>query len=286
MRIAARRIFDFYWGEGIADDVPALTYYLVLSLAPFALGIAAVQALLLNDLLSAIEVAEQLNRFLPDAVHEDVKDLIVNTRSNSPLLLVLAVAAMLWTTSGAIGVIERCESRMLDCPRHNVVVGRIRNMALGALVGVLFAAAAASAPTIGDIIPRIEVLPGGPSFLFNALGSIVVFTVIYRYAPRSVLGWRHSFAGAVPAGLALQTIPALVGLYFDAAAGFAVVRIFLLLAVLLGGLYAMALALLVGAGVAVRLEERSRAREEQRLAPKAGLPPAGVGARAPATSAK
>src|SRR5688500_5288489 len=83
-RSAGRRIFDVYSGQGIADDVPALTYYLVLSLAPFALGIAAVQALLLNDLLSAIEVSEQLNRFLPDAVHEDVKDLIVQTRSHSP----------------------------------------------------------------------------------------------------------------------------------------------------------------------------------------------------------
>ena len=272
MRSAARRIFDFYWGEGIADDVPALTYYLVLSLAPFALGIAAVQALLLNDLLSAIEVADQLNRFLPDAVHEDVKDLIVGTRSNSPLLLVLAVAAMLWTTSGAIGVIERCESRMLDCPRHNVVVGRIRNMGLGALVGVLFAVAAASAPTIGDVIPRLDVLPGGPSFFFNALGSIVVFAVIYRYAPRSVLGWRAAFIGAVPAGIALQTVPALVGLYFDAAAGFAAVRIFLLLAVLLLGLYAMALALLLGAGFAVKVDQRARDREA-RLVPAAERPP-------------
>jgi YihY family inner membrane protein len=273
MRSAARRIFDFYWGEGIADDVPALTYYLVLSLAPFALGIAAVQALLLNDLLSAIEVSEQLNRFLPDAIHEEVKDLIVNTRDNSPLLLGLAVAAMLWTTSGAIGVIERCESRMLDCPRHNVVVGRIRNMVLGAAVGVLFALAAASAPTIGDIIPSVDFLPGGPSLLFNALGSVVVFTVVYRYAPRSVLGWRASFLGALPAGVAIQAIPALVGLYFDAAAGFQAAQIFLLLAVLLFGLYAMALALLLGAGVAVKLDQRRREREARLVPPAAGRPP-------------
>ena len=58
MRRAFRRIFDFYWGRGIADDVPALTYYLLLSLAPLALGLAAVQALLLKNLLSAIEVAD------------------------------------------------------------------------------------------------------------------------------------------------------------------------------------------------------------------------------------
>ena len=43
------------------------------------------------------------------------------TRDNSPMLLAIALVAMLWTSSGAIGVIERCESRMLDCKRHDVV---------------------------------------------------------------------------------------------------------------------------------------------------------------------
>src|SRR5688500_9802324 len=148
MRALARRAFDFYWGQGIADDVPALTYYLLLSLAPFALGVAALEALLLEHILDALEVASQLNRFLPDPVHSDVEELVTRTRDNSPWLLALAVAAMLWTTSGAIGVIERCESRILDCERHNVFVGRVRNLGLGALVAVAFVFAAAGAPVI------------------------------------------------------------------------------------------------------------------------------------------
>ena len=87
MRRTARRIFEFWWGQGIADDVPALTYYLLLSLAPFALGLAAVQALLLKNLVSAIEVADQINRFLPDAIHSDITRLVLGTRDNSPQLL-------------------------------------------------------------------------------------------------------------------------------------------------------------------------------------------------------
>src|SRR3954453_4661249 len=136
MRGLPGRIFRFYWGEGIADDVPALTYYLVLSLGPFALGLAAVQALLLDNVLSAIEVADQINRFLPDAVHGDITRLVLGPRSTSPLLLTLAVATMMWTTSGAIGVVERCESRMLAAPLHSIVAGRVRNMLLGAGVAV------------------------------------------------------------------------------------------------------------------------------------------------------
>jgi uncharacterized BrkB/YihY/UPF0761 family membrane protein len=266
MRRLGQRVFDFWWGQGIADDVPALAYYLLLSLAPFALGLAALEALLLEDLVSAINIADQLNRFLPEAIHQDVRDLITSTRDNSPLLLAVAVAAMLWTTSGAIGVIERCESRILGCPRHNVVTGRIRNLGLGVLVAVTFVLGAAGAPVIGGVLTRLRLdeLPAGRAGIFlNAVGSVVVFALIYRYAPRSRLGWRASFLGALPAGIAIQAIPAIVGLYFGAAAGFAVVEVFLLLAVLLLGLYVMGTFMLIGAGVATNAEERRRDRRSR-----------------------
>jgi len=261
MRRLPQRVFAFYWGSGIADDVPALTYYLLLSLAPFALGVAALEALLLDDDDAALQVAGELNRFLPDGVHADVRRLVVGTRENSPLLLGIAVAAMLWTTSGAIGVIERCESRLLDCPRHDVLTGRLRNIALGAGVAVMVAAASAGAPVISDAADAAGVhdaLPEGLLPVLSAVGSIAVFTLIYRYAPRSILGWRAALLGALPAGVAIQAVPAIVGVYVGATAGFAAVRLFLMIAVILLALYVVAMMVLVGAGLAARAELRHR----------------------------
>ena len=107
MRRIASRIFAFYWGQGIADDVPALTYYLLLSLAPLALGLAAVQALLLKNVLSAIEVADQINRFLPEAIHGDIKSLVLGTRSNSPQLLAVAVHGIREEAVELVGDLDR-----------------------------------------------------------------------------------------------------------------------------------------------------------------------------------
>lgn len=259
MRRLASRAFDFYWGKGIADDVPALTYYLVLSLAPVALGLAALQALLLSDTEAALSVARGLNRFLPEAVHADIQRLVLGTRDNSPLLLGIALFAMLWTTSGAIGVIERCESRILDCPRHHMVIGRLRNMALGAGVAIMVIAAGAAAPVIGDAADALDVrrtLPGWLLVVVNTVGSIVVFALLYHLAPRTRPNWRACLLGAVPAGIAIQAVPSFVGLYFGAGAGFAAVRLFLLLAVILFGLYVIALCTLVGAGIAATYELR------------------------------
>lgn len=263
LRRLPKRAFDFYWGDGIADDVPALAYYLVLSLAPFALGLAALEALLLKDVVSAIAVADQLNRFLPEAIHADIRRLVVGTRDNSPLLLALALFAMLWTTSGGIGVIERCLSRMLDVPRHNIFLGRIRNLALGGLVAVAVILASTSISVVTNL--SYELRPGqgfpGPMILvFNGLGSMFVFAVIYRYAPLTRMRWRSALLGGIPGGLAIQTVPAIVGLYVSAAAGFAVVQVFLLLAIVLLGLYIVALLLLVGAGIAARVELRAMAK--------------------------
>jgi membrane protein len=259
VRRVPKRVFDFYWGSGIADDVPALAYYLVLSLAPFALGLAALEALLLKDVVSAIAVSEQLNRFLPAAIHGDIRRLVVGTRDNSPLLLALALFAMLWTTSGGIGVIERCLSRILDVPRHHIFIGRIRNLGLGALVAVAVILASLSISVVTNI--SYELRPGrgfpGPMILvFNGLGSMFVFATIYRYAPLTRMRWRSALLGGIPGGLAIQTVPAIVGLYVSAAGGLAVAQIFLLLAIVLLGLYIVALLLLVGAGIAGRAERR------------------------------
>ncbi|HEX5897942.1 MAG TPA: YihY/virulence factor BrkB family protein [Solirubrobacteraceae bacterium] len=263
MRTVARRAFDFYWGKGIADDVPALTYYLVLSLAPVALGLAALEALLLSNTQAAVNVADGLNRFLPDAAHADILHLVLGTRDNSPVLLAIALASMLWTTSGAIGVIERCESRILECERHSIVTGRLRNMALGAGVAIMILAASAGAPVIGDAADALGIrrtLPGTLLVVVNTVGSIIVFALLYHWAPRSRPNWRACLLGAVPAGIAIQAVPSIVGLYFGAGAGFAAVRLFLLLAVIIAGLYIIALVALVGAGIVVTYELRRRDR--------------------------
>lgn len=280
MRSLGRRAFRFYWGHGIADDVPALTYYLLLSLAPVALGLAALEALLLSDTSAALRVADELNRFLPEGVHGDIRRLVLGTRNDSPQILAIALAAMLWTGSGAIGVIERCESRLLACARHDIVIGRIRNMVLGAAIAAMVVAASIAAPVIGNAADALRVREALPGWLLaglTTLGSIVLFAVVYHWAPRERPNWRAAILGAVPAGIAIQATPAIIGLYVGATAGFAAVRLFLLLAVIMLGLYVMATVTLIGAGITALGEVRRRERAAPPPVP--GAPERLVGSR-------
>ncbi|MBA2347179.1 MAG: YihY/virulence factor BrkB family protein [Solirubrobacterales bacterium] len=283
MRRAARWVYSFWWGDGLADDVPALTYYLVLSVAPFALGLAAVEAFLLKDFVSAVEVADQVNRYLPEEVHGDVRELITGARTSSPYLLLIAVVAMLWTTSGAIGVVERVVSRVLGGARHNIVFGRLRNMALGALVGALVIGAAGSATVVTgltDVLGVGSALPGEMILLLNTVGAIVLLAVIYRTAPLQHLHWSSALLGALPAGLAIQAIPNLVGVYVANAGSFAAVRLFLVLAAVLIGLYSMATTMVIGAGLAARRERAYNARQAEKTAVAVARPRTSPGEQA------
>ena len=164
---------------------------------------------------------------------------------------------------GGIGVIERCLSRMLDVPRHNIFLGRIRNLGLGGLVAIAVILASLSISVVTNLTYQLRPgvgVPGPMILIFNGIGSMVLFATIYRYAPLTRMRWRSALLGGIPGGLAIQAVPSIVGLYVSAAAGFAVVQVFLLLAIVLGGLYIVALLLLVGAGVAARAERRAQAR--------------------------
>lgn len=52
-RRAADEVIALYWESGVADDVPALAWFLLSSLAPLALGLTALASVLLGDYAQA-----------------------------------------------------------------------------------------------------------------------------------------------------------------------------------------------------------------------------------------
>lgn len=252
------RFFRFYWGRGIADDVPALTYFLILSLAPFALGLTALSALIFGDYLSPQQVTETISPVLPDTIEDDVVRLVLGTKQDSPFLLGLAIIAMLWTSGAAIGVIERVLSRILDVPRYPIVWGRLRNTGMGGLVAiVLITAAAATSFGSGilDYVPHYKTLLSYLLPCIHLVGSICFCAFMYRFVTRRRPCWRSAWGGAVFAGAILQLAPLLLGLYFSQIAGFTTGQLFFALAVVLGGCFMMAQGLLIGAGITARLDQ-------------------------------
>ena len=72
VRRPVARAADLYWGSGVCDDVPALSWFLVESLVPLALGLTALATILLGDAAKAEALAEHAAKTLPSGVSDEL----------------------------------------------------------------------------------------------------------------------------------------------------------------------------------------------------------------------
>jgi uncharacterized BrkB/YihY/UPF0761 family membrane protein len=259
-RRAPRAAVALYWESGIVDDVPALAWFLLGALVPLALGMTAVATVVLGDYAQAQALAERAARVLPREVSDQLVQVILRTRRDSPLLIVFSIAGMVWTSAGAVGVLERAMSRLLERERFGPLRGKLRHLALGGAltVGIVLMALAASKTT--GLQHRLGIAgPFGTWVLpfLGAAGTVLICAALYRYAPRGQLPWAAALRGAVPAGFGLQLIPTALALYLPVVAGRTPVEVFLVLAGVLFTCYLAAFALLLGAALAVRRHRSS-----------------------------
>lgn len=257
-----RRIDRFYWGSGIAADVPALTYYLVISLVPLTLGLTALGAIVLGNYADAQHLAGKTGQFLPEEVRKPFVSLVLGTKRNSPLLLGFGVVAMVWTCAGAINVIERCLCRLLDVRRADFMPRMLRQFRLALVVAFVLALTAVAASSLAGLRDHLHVLAALSSWWVPALGALVFLVMcawLFRTVVRGRLRWRSALAGAIPPTVVAVVLPSLIGLYARSSE-LAAVQVFLLLLVIVFACYLLAQALLIGSGVAALFELRRDTR--------------------------
>jgi uncharacterized BrkB/YihY/UPF0761 family membrane protein len=251
LRRAITRVYQFYWGSGLVDDVPAMSWFLVTATVPLSLGIVAVASIVLGDADQANAVAREVTGLLPRSARGQVLELVLRTRRDTPWLLALSIGSMIWACKGATGVIERVESRLLTLPRRTALKLMLRQLMLAAGMTLMIALVAIAAVETTNLRSRLGIdVPGWALSLAAVPVIAVICALLYRYATITQLGWTPSFKGGLPAAVMVEATPLLAGYYTRAVAGHTPGQVFLVLAGLLFTCYLIAVALLVGAGLA------------------------------------
>ena len=259
MRRAWGDFSALYWGSGLCDDVPALAWFLLVSLVPLTLGLTALAALALGDYAEAQALATHAARVLPRDVHDQLVQLILRTHQQSPLLIAGSVAVMVWVSSGAVGVIDRCLARMLALERRGPVLGKLRSIALAAafaLVILLLVLATSAGTGLVDRLGGVSTLVRAATPLLSLAVGVGFCAGLYRVLSGGAVTVRSALAGGITGGLILLVTPTAVGYYLPLVASRTPVGVFLVLAGVLFTCYVVALGLLLGAGVSVRVQLR------------------------------
>jgi uncharacterized BrkB/YihY/UPF0761 family membrane protein len=255
VRRMPRELIGLYWDSGIANDVPALSWFLLSSLVPLALGGTALAAVLLGDYAQAQRVAERIASVLPKDAHDQIVELILRTKRDSPLLLVISIVGMIWMSSGIVGVLERCLLRLLARPPRGVVTGKLRNLGLSAVLAVVIVLMVSAATAGTGLVRRLHLDPTLTRLavpLATLTITILLCALVYRALVGESLSWHAAFMGGMVGGIILQATPILAGYYLRFVAGRTPVELFLILTGVLVTCYVASIGLLLGAGVTAR----------------------------------
>jgi uncharacterized BrkB/YihY/UPF0761 family membrane protein len=225
------------------------------------LGIAAIASIVLGDGAQAEEVAARLAKVFPPGTRDQVIELVLRTRRDSPLLLAIAIAAMIWVSAGATGVVERMGSRLLEVSRPGPVALKLRHLGLAAGMVVLIALMTIAATEGTDLRNRLGVHVPRWVVSIGAVAIIAaVCALLFRFATARRVAWRSALRGSLPAAVVVELAPLVAGYYARAVAGRTPVQVFLVLAGLLFTCYVVAQGLLIGEGLAVGAQRALDAR--------------------------
>ncbi len=254
---APRELMNLYWGSGVSGDVPALAWFLLSSLVPLALGVTALAAVVLGDYAHAQQLAARMSDVLPKDAHDQVVDLILRTKRDSPLLIAASIIGMVWMCSGIVGVLDRCLARLLERGGGGMVRRKLRNLAVSAMLttAIVLMVIAASAGT--GLVRRLHL----DATLIRLVVPLVFLTVmlmlvgsVYLVLAGGSLRWRAALAGGAVSSVFLLATPTAAGYYLRVVAGRTPVELFLMLAGVLFTCYLASTGLLLGVGVTARVE--------------------------------
>jgi uncharacterized BrkB/YihY/UPF0761 family membrane protein len=263
VRRALRELVGLYWESGVSADIPALAWYLLSSLVPLALGLTALAAVVLGDYAEAQALAARVSDVLPKDVRDQIVALVLRTERDSPFLIAGAIVAMVWASSGSVGVIDRCLSRMLSIKGPNPLVGKLRNLGVALAVAVLVVVMVLLATAGTGLVERLHVNAtlvrvALPLLLLTVI--VLICASVFRVLGGGRVSWHAALAGGGVSGVILLVTPTLAGYYIQWVASNTPVRLFLVLAGVLITCYIVAFGVLLGTGVVARVELGHRVR--------------------------
>lgn len=136
-------------------------------------------------------------------------------------MIAVSILGMVWTSSGAVGVIARCLSRLLDRSGAGIVIGKLRNLGVAAALATLIVLMVLGASAGTGVARRLgvsAVLVRVAVPLASTGVAVLICTTVYRVLASGSLRRRSALAGGA-AGLSPEATPTVAGYYLRYVAG-------------------------------------------------------------------
>lgn len=211
----------------------ALAFYTILSLAPLIILVIAIAALIFGHTSAQNQLLGQVESMIGPQGSEAVKGMIEHAQQPGTGLFASLVGlfTLLFGASGVFGELRSALNKMWDV-KPDIDSGiwwtvKQRFFSFGIVLAVGFlllvslvisAGLAVLGKFFQEFLPMPEFALGVINFVVSLAGIIVLFALIFRYVPETVIAWKNIWIGATATALLFTIGKFLIGLYLGKAA--------------------------------------------------------------------
>ena len=216
--------------EMSADDAThmaaGLAYYAVLSLFPLTVAIISLLGLLLEPEALHSDVFHFFESYLP--VSEELLAANIDAAGNiHGFLGVVSFIGLFWSASLMFGAITRSVNRAWDIHQDRpFYLDKVRNIAMALSVAPFFLLSVGTTaalqmlegvdlPLIGSTDILDDAIIGSLSRILPFLFSLMIFLLVYKFAPNTRTHWRYIWPGALLAAVLFEVSKSIFVLYVD-----------------------------------------------------------------------
>ena len=257
----------------VGDMAASLAYYALFALFPLLLGLIVILSFFLDQEVVRGELETLLAKNLPGAQEIVTRNLDNVVRLRGAIGLV-AFAGLLWSGSAVFGALTRILDRTWEVrDRHAFHIVRARSlvMLVGVAALVVLSLSSTTLLQLAAELAEVERLGALGTFLASGarlllqgsslVGSLLVPTLLYRFAPSERIAWREVLPGALLAGLLFEAAKNVFVLYLSRFASFDLVYGSLAsVIILLFWVYISGFILILGAEFGAALGRRRKGR--------------------------
>jgi membrane protein len=202
----------------------SISYHVLLSVFPFALLVATVGGLLLQDDARRADVADVIADRVPllEEAGVDLDAALSVSVSSLGVLGLISVVALLWSASGMMTSLRIGLNAAWGTQTHPYVRGKLIDAVLVVALNV-FVVLSVALTLLQPLFPPPWSSWLTTGFLGTAAGWFIALTVLYRFAPSVRSGTRELLGGAAVAAVAVTALQSGFSVYADRFADYAAV---------------------------------------------------------------
>jgi membrane protein len=212
----AARVVSAYGESQASNYALALAFAGFMSMFPMILGALAITGLAIRDPGTEAHVQALLVQVFPSSAQPELQKALHGVKQSAGWLGIVSIVGLLWSASSIFSTMEFALTEIFGTRQRDM----LRQRLMGLIMMMLLIVAIVLTVAVNTLAALVPVAGPVISFIAGSVVMVLLLISLYRFVPNRTFRLRDVVPGALLAGVCIEALSLVFGLYARFAGGF------------------------------------------------------------------